>query len=158
MERIAWAARLDVGGIEYLVSERDGRRYYYDVNALSNFVADPVRVVGFDPTERLVDALVARAQVVSPESRARREPRVVRVPRADPAGAPPAPGVTPHVAPVPDVAFLPAASRSFVTTEAALDAHSSVSSYALPIEEMAPTGLSASASIVAPIATPRSQP
>lgn len=61
VERIAWAANLDVGGIEYLESERDGRLYFYDVNALSNFVADPVRVVGFDPTERLVDALVARA-------------------------------------------------------------------------------------------------
>jgi len=28
-------------------------------------VADPVRVVGFDPTERLVDALVARAGLIS---------------------------------------------------------------------------------------------
>ncbi|MGH9868868.1 MAG: ATP-grasp domain-containing protein [Candidatus Polarisedimenticolia bacterium] len=61
VERIAVAARLDVGGIEYLESERDGRPYFYDVNALSNFVADPVRVVGFDPTERLVDALMERA-------------------------------------------------------------------------------------------------
>ena len=60
-ERIAQASDLDVGGIEYLESERDGRLYFYDVNALSNFVADPVRVVGFDPTARLVDALVARA-------------------------------------------------------------------------------------------------
>jgi hypothetical protein len=59
--RIAQAANLDVGGIEYLESSRDGRLYFYDVNALSNFVADPVRVVGFDPTERLVDALAARA-------------------------------------------------------------------------------------------------
>jgi glutathione synthase/RimK-type ligase-like ATP-grasp enzyme len=61
IERIARAAHLDVGGIEYLESGRDGRLYFYDINALSNFVADPVRVVGFDPTERLVDALVARA-------------------------------------------------------------------------------------------------
>jgi glutathione synthase/RimK-type ligase-like ATP-grasp enzyme len=61
VERIAQAAELDVGGIEYLESERDGRLYFYDINALSNFVADPVRVVGFDPTARLVDALVARA-------------------------------------------------------------------------------------------------
>lgn len=66
VERIAAAARLDVGGIEYLESERDGRRYFYDVNALSNFVADPVRVLGFDPTERLVDALEARAATVDP--------------------------------------------------------------------------------------------
>ena len=61
VERIAQASHLDVGGIEYLESTRDGRLYFYDVNALSNFVADPVRVVGFDPTEKLVDALIARA-------------------------------------------------------------------------------------------------
>lgn len=61
VERIAAHARLDVGGIEYLESERDGRLYFYDVNALSNFVAEPQRVVGFDPTARLVDALLARA-------------------------------------------------------------------------------------------------
>ena len=63
VERIAQAADLDVGGIEYLESERDGRLYFYDINALSNFVADPVRVVGFDPTEQLVDALVVRAGI-----------------------------------------------------------------------------------------------
>jgi glutathione synthase/RimK-type ligase-like ATP-grasp enzyme len=61
VERIARAADLDVGGIEYLESARDGRLYFYDINALSNFVADPRRVVGFNPTEKLVDALVARA-------------------------------------------------------------------------------------------------
>jgi len=62
VESIARAARLDVGGIEYLESARDGKTYFYDINALSNFVADPLEVVGFDPTERLVDALWARAQ------------------------------------------------------------------------------------------------
>ncbi|PYQ14800.1 MAG: hypothetical protein DMH00_00985 [Acidobacteria bacterium] len=61
VERIAAAAHLDVGGIEYLESERDGRLYFYDINALSNFVADPLRVVGFDPTAKLVDFLAARA-------------------------------------------------------------------------------------------------
>jgi len=60
-ERIAREAHLDVGGIEYLESERDGRLYFYDINALSNFVADPVRVVGFDPTARLVDFLAEKA-------------------------------------------------------------------------------------------------
>jgi hypothetical protein len=63
VERIAGTANIDVGGIEYLESARDGRLYYYDINALSNFVADPVRVVGFDPTARLVDALIARARI-----------------------------------------------------------------------------------------------
>lgn len=61
VEQVAQATRLDVGGIEYLESARDGQLYFYDINALSNFVADPVRVVGFDPTELLVDALVSRA-------------------------------------------------------------------------------------------------
>ena len=61
VERIAAASHLDVGGIEYLESERDGQIYFYDINALSNFVAEPVSVVGFDPTARLVDALERRA-------------------------------------------------------------------------------------------------
>jgi glutathione synthase/RimK-type ligase-like ATP-grasp enzyme len=61
VERIAAAAGLDVGGVEYLESDRDGRLYYYDINALSNFVADPVPVLGFDPTRNLVDALLGRA-------------------------------------------------------------------------------------------------
>jgi len=51
---------LDVGGIEYLVDDRDGRHYFYDINALSNFVADARNVIGFDPFERLVDYLVER--------------------------------------------------------------------------------------------------
>ncbi len=60
VERIAAAAQLDVGGIEYLESSRDGQIYYYDVNALSNFVAEPLRVIGFDPTSRLVDSIETR--------------------------------------------------------------------------------------------------
>ena len=60
VERIAQSAAIDVGGIEYMVDERDGNRVYYDVNALSNFVADAVNVVGFDPFVRLVDYLVER--------------------------------------------------------------------------------------------------
>lgn len=61
VERIARAARLDVGGIELLVDDRDGRHYFYDINALSNFVADAERVVGFDPFAQLVDELERRA-------------------------------------------------------------------------------------------------
>lgn len=55
--RIMAAAHIDVGGVEYLVDDRDGQRYYYDINALSNFVTDAPRLVGFDPFERLVDFL-----------------------------------------------------------------------------------------------------
>ncbi len=57
VERIMAAAGIEVGGIEYFVDDRDGRRYYYDINALSNFVADAPRVVGFDPFARLADFL-----------------------------------------------------------------------------------------------------
>jgi hypothetical protein len=55
IERIVQAAGIDVGGIEYMVDDRDGQLYYYDVNALSNFVADAVNVIGFNPHARLVD-------------------------------------------------------------------------------------------------------
>jgi hypothetical protein len=61
VERIMSAARIDVGGVEYVADARDGKRYYYDVNALSNFVADAPRVVGFDPFARLVDYLEREA-------------------------------------------------------------------------------------------------
>lgn len=51
---IAGAAGIEVGGIEYTFDPETGERLYYDVNALSNFVADGPRVLGFDPFERLV--------------------------------------------------------------------------------------------------------
>ncbi|MFD3003887.1 RimK family alpha-L-glutamate ligase [Pontibacter toksunensis] len=63
IERIVQEAGIDVGGIEYMVDERDGQIYYYDVNALSNFVADAVNVIGFNPHARLVDYLEKKAQL-----------------------------------------------------------------------------------------------
>ena len=54
-ERIAQAVGLDVGGVEYLVDDRDGTPLFYDINALSNFVAKPLDVLGWDPHDRLVD-------------------------------------------------------------------------------------------------------
>jgi glutathione synthase/RimK-type ligase-like ATP-grasp enzyme len=57
---VSRAAGLDVCGIEFLIDQRDGRHYFYDVNALSNFVTDATRVVGFDPFERLVNAIEAK--------------------------------------------------------------------------------------------------
>ncbi len=59
--QITRAGGLDVGGVEYLVNARDGEVYFYDINALSNFVADAPNVVGFDPFPRLVDYLLLRA-------------------------------------------------------------------------------------------------
>jgi hypothetical protein len=57
VERIVQSAAIDVGGVEYMIDDRDGEIYYYDINALSNFVADGRRVVGFDPFEKLADFL-----------------------------------------------------------------------------------------------------
>lgn len=62
VEHISRVAHLDVGGIEFLVDDRDGEHYFYDINALSNFVADAPNVVGFDPFVRLVDYLGQRVQ------------------------------------------------------------------------------------------------
>jgi hypothetical protein len=62
VERIARAAQMDVGGTEYIVDDRDGSLMFYDINALSNFVADAPRVVGFDPHARLVDYLEQEAR------------------------------------------------------------------------------------------------
>jgi hypothetical protein len=56
--RLTRAASIDVGGVEYLVGKADGRIYYYDVNATSNFVADAATVLGFDPTARFADYIV----------------------------------------------------------------------------------------------------
>jgi hypothetical protein len=63
VKRLTSAAHIEVGGVEYLVNARDGQIYYYDVNALSNFVADAPQVIGFDPFERFVDYLVQRARM-----------------------------------------------------------------------------------------------
>ncbi len=65
VEEIARATGLDVGGVEYLVDDRDGKHYFYDINALSNFVADAENVVGFDPFVRLVDYLAERAGILA---------------------------------------------------------------------------------------------
>ena len=62
VERIMEAADIEVGGVEYLVDDRDGRINYYDINALSNFVADAPKVIGFDPFTRLVDFLEAESR------------------------------------------------------------------------------------------------
>ncbi len=64
VERIMATAGVELGGVEYMIDERDGDAgtpLYYDINALSNFVADGPNVVGFDPFVRLVDWLVLEA-------------------------------------------------------------------------------------------------
>ena len=84
---IARAAGLDICGIEYLVDDRDGEPYFYDINALSNFVTDAPSIVGFDPFERFVDYLERRLaagprmrrdrQVQRESTRASTPPRVL---------------------------------------------------------------------------------
>jgi glutathione synthase/RimK-type ligase-like ATP-grasp enzyme len=54
--RIVEAARLDVGGIEYLETD-NGRRVFYDINANSNLRPSVAAAFGFDPFERVVDFL-----------------------------------------------------------------------------------------------------
>ena len=61
-KRIVQAGGLDLGGVEYLVDARTGQETFYDVNALSNFVADAPSVVGFDPFVDLVDLIERRAR------------------------------------------------------------------------------------------------
>ena len=54
VERVAVMSSLDVGGIEYMVDDRDGRPKFYDLNAMSNFVARPLEILGWDPHDKLV--------------------------------------------------------------------------------------------------------
>ena len=55
VEQIVHAAGIDVGGIEYMIDDRTGDELFYDINALSNFIADADDVIGFDPWVNLVD-------------------------------------------------------------------------------------------------------
>ncbi len=75
VERISRAANIDVGGIEFLVDDRDGQHYFYDINALSNFVADAPNVIGFDPFVKLVDYLELR--IATAEAQATVHPDVL---------------------------------------------------------------------------------
>lgn len=61
VEKIVAEARIDVGGIEYMIDDRTGEILYYDINALSNFIADAENVIGFNPFENLVDYMVSLA-------------------------------------------------------------------------------------------------
>jgi glutathione synthase/RimK-type ligase-like ATP-grasp enzyme len=67
VEAIAERVQLDIGGIEYLIDDRDGKPCFYDINALSNFVADAQNVIGFDPFVRFADYIESRAGIVSSE-------------------------------------------------------------------------------------------
>ena len=61
VQRILAASQADLGSVEYLINERDGQPYYYDINPLSNFVANAPEVVGFEPFVTFVDFILDRA-------------------------------------------------------------------------------------------------
>jgi len=58
VEKILYNTGIQIGGVEYVIDDRDGKPYFYDVNALSNFVANAPNVIGFDPFVNLVDYLI----------------------------------------------------------------------------------------------------
>lgn len=60
VRRVGDLAGLDVGGIEYMIDDRDGQARFYDFNAMSNFVAKPHEVLGFDPHDDLADFIEAQ--------------------------------------------------------------------------------------------------
>jgi glutathione synthase/RimK-type ligase-like ATP-grasp enzyme len=63
-KRIAAAAGLDVGGIEYLEAA-GGRLVFYDVNANSNLRKPIGEAFGFDPFARVVDFLIRKLKAVN---------------------------------------------------------------------------------------------
>ena len=62
--RLARRAGLDVVRHRVPHRRRDGRPSFYDVNALSNFVTEAPRIVGFDPFDRFADYLESRLAVL----------------------------------------------------------------------------------------------
>src|SRR5262245_20325801 len=61
-KKIVRAAKLDVGGIEYLETD-NGRRVFYDINANSNLRPSVAAAFGFDPFERVVDFLAQQIRM-----------------------------------------------------------------------------------------------
>lgn len=57
---VARLGKLDVCGVEYMLDHRTGEPVFYDLNALSNFVANAAEILPFDPTARFVDYLERR--------------------------------------------------------------------------------------------------
>ncbi len=64
-EQIVAAAGIDVGGVEALIDDRDGVARFFDINGFSNFVADPLTVLGWDPHVNLVDWLYLQQKEIA---------------------------------------------------------------------------------------------
>lgn len=60
VETIVKAACLDAGAVEYVIDAKTGQVNYSNIQALSNFVNNPVDVIGFDPTASFVDYIEDR--------------------------------------------------------------------------------------------------
>jgi len=54
--QILEATRADFGAVEYVVSERDEERYWFDINPFSNYLENN-DLLGFDPDDRLAGYL-----------------------------------------------------------------------------------------------------
>ncbi len=63
LKRVVTAAGAGIGGVEYLINAADDQLYFYDINPLSNFVANARQVVGFDPIPRFVDFILQQASM-----------------------------------------------------------------------------------------------
>lgn len=59
--RLLDATGAHLGGVEYLIDSRTGQPSFYDINVLSNFVADAPNLIGFDPFVNFVDFIVEEA-------------------------------------------------------------------------------------------------
>jgi hypothetical protein len=62
--RIAKTAHLDAGAIEYVTSAVNNQLYFCNIIALSNFVNDPIPVLGFDPHVDFVDYIEERMRPI----------------------------------------------------------------------------------------------
>ena len=69
VQRIAKTARLDAGGIEYLIDEQTGETFYFDISTLSCFFSDAKGIVGFDPCASFVDYIESRLEPVYEDER-----------------------------------------------------------------------------------------
>ncbi len=57
---VARRGGMDVCGVEYIIDHRTGEPVFYDLNALSNFVANADQVLGFNPYKLFVEYLSRR--------------------------------------------------------------------------------------------------
>ena len=57
VEAIVQNASIDVGGVEYIIDERDEEVLYTAVNTTTNYINNAENLLGFNPNEKLIDFL-----------------------------------------------------------------------------------------------------